>query len=168
MILPSGIEPASFRFLAQCIAVVCCPFEVQRGTACRCYRVCVLFYTENTWPNTLPRLVIKIHLWWGAFRKPHLSNAWVRTPFNFLSIPLQTRFEMSTFLLHFPLIITAFMCAHVLIESTNNYEYSFVIGRVKYHRRNRYKSLRIYYEEYFILWTKPIKNVVIYRIGHRN
>ena len=130
MILPSGNEPASLRFLAQCVVVVCCPLEVQRGAACWRYRVCVLFYTENTWPNTLARLVIKIHLWWGAFRKPHLSNACVRTPFNFLSIPLQNRFERSTFLLHFPLIITAFMCAHVLLESTNNYERSFVIGRV--------------------------------------
>jgi hypothetical protein len=42
------------------------------------------------------------------------------------------------------------MCVHMLLESTNNYERSFIIGRVKYHRRNRYKSLRIYYEEYFV------------------
>jgi hypothetical protein len=129
MNLPSGIEPASFRFLAQC-GVVCCPFEVQRGSAFWRYRVCVLFYTKNTWPNTLPLLVIKIHLWWGAFRKPHLSNACVRTPFNFLSIPLQNRFEIITFLLHLSLMITAFTCAHVLLEFINNCERSFVIGRV--------------------------------------
>jgi hypothetical protein len=142
MTVPLGIEPASFRILAQCV-VVCCPLEVQRGSLCWRYRSCVLFSTENTSPNTLPLFVINIHLWLGAFRKPHLSNACVRTPFNFLSIPLQNRFEWSTFLLHLSLMTTACMCAHVLRESTHNSERSFVIGRVKYHRQNRYKSLRI-------------------------
>jgi hypothetical protein len=136
------MEPASFRFVAQCM-VVCCPFEVQRGSACWRYRACVLFSTENIWPNSLPRLVIKIHFWWGAFRKPRLFNACVRTLFNFLYIPLQNRFERSKFLLHLSLMITIFVCAHVLLESTNNCERSFVIGSVKYHRRNRYNSLRI-------------------------
>jgi hypothetical protein len=142
MTLPSGNEPASFQFLAQCV-LVCCSFEVPRSSACRRYCDFVLFPTENTWPNTLPHLVIKISLWWGVFRKPLPSNASFRSPFNFVCLSLQKRFERSTFILHLSLMITAFMCAHVLLESANICERSYVIGHVNYHRQNRYKSLRV-------------------------
>jgi hypothetical protein len=90
-------EPASFRLLAL-LVVVSCPFQVQSGSACWHYRLCVLFSVENTSPNTVPHLIINIHLWWGAFRNTLLSNACFRTSVNFLCTPFHNRVERSIFL----------------------------------------------------------------------
>jgi len=67
-------------------------------------------------------------------------------------------------------MITAFTCAHVLLESINNCEGSFVIGRVAVSQTEPLQIFtylctmkNIWYREQNVL-----KHVIWYRIWHRN